>query len=238
MKTMIRNVSQGTITLPPPYIGILPAGVAVVVDDPPAMVIAALYIVPETESLLTVTEVSDANPTTLRVTRETAASTIATATFSALTTPLDLNGQRAVNAADPVDAQDLITLSYYNSHVPGGGVTEAELGEVAVLGGPYPAIPSNTPVAMVNGALVVADAADPVRNACVGVYTGSTTNRLRTSGPMAIGLGLPVDAPVYLAPGGGFTGIVPSGAGQSIQRLGYSRGTSLQVDLGESIQLS
>lgn len=238
MKTMIRNVSQGTITLPPPYIGILPAGVAVVVDDPPAMVIAALYIVPETESLLTVTEVADANPTTLRVTRETAASTIATATFGALTTPLDLNGQRAVNVADPVAAQDVVTLAYYNSHVPGGGVTDAELGEVEVLGGPYPAIPSNTPVAMVNGALVIADAADPAKAECVGVYTGSATNRLRTSGPMAIGLGLPADVPVYLAPGGGFTGTVPATPGQTIQRLGYSRGTSLHVDLGESIALS
>ena len=227
-KTMIRNVSTAAITLPAPYIGIIPAGVAVVVDDPPSVVQAALFVVPETQHLLTLDEVSDANPTTVPVSRTAAADTIATQTFAALTTPLNLNGQRAINAGDPVGLQDLVTLDYFNTHGSGGGsgVTYAELGEVDAPGGPYPGIPALTPVAVVGGTVVIANAQLPATVPCVGIYTGTTTNRIRTSGLIEGFTGLPANAPLYLALGGGLAAAPPIGAGQVSQPVGHSVGTT------------
>lgn len=226
-KTMVRNVSGGTITLPPPYTGIIPAGVAVVIDDLPNNVAAALFIVPGTSNLLTVSEVSDGNPTTIPVSREAAADTIATVTFASLTSPLDFNGQRAINAGEPVAAQDLITLNYFNTHGSGGGsgVTYAQLGEVNAPGGPYPAFPAGTPVAVVGGVVVLADAATGVAREAKGLYTGAS-NRIRTSGLITGLSGLPANAPLYLGVGGGLTTTPPAGTGQVSQLIGVSVGTT------------
>lgn len=226
-KTMVRNISGGAITLPPPYTGIIPPGVAVIIDDVSSAVAAALYIVPETSNLLTVSDVSDANPTTIPVSRQVAADTIATTTFAALTSPIDFNGQRGISAADPVAAQDVVTLAYFNAHSSGGGgVDYADLGEVDAPGGPYPGIPAGSPVAVVGGLVVLANASSATNAPCVGIYTGATTNRIRTTG-LVDGLpALPSNAPVFLALGGGFTATVPTGAGHVSQVLGKSVSTS------------
>ena len=227
MKSMIRNVSQSPITLPPPYIGILPPGAAVVVDDPPSVVVPQLYRVAGTESLLTVDEVNPANQTTLPVSKEAAADTIATVTFASLTSPLDFNGQRAINAADPIASQDLVTLSYFNTHGSGGGgIPYADLGEVDAPGGPYPAIPAGYPVAVVGGVLVQADASLPANTPVKGLYTGEDTNRVRTSGLLEGLTGLPSNSRLYLAVGGGLTSTPPAGAGQVSQAVGTSVGTT------------
>lgn len=239
-KTMIRNVSQSAITLPAPYIGIIPAGVAVVVDDPPATVAAALFVVPETQHLLTIDEVSSANPTTIPVSRTAAADTIATQTFAALTTPLNLNGQRAINASDPVAPQDLITLEYFNTHGSGGGsgVTYAELGEVDAPGGPYPGIPALTPVSVIGGSVVISNAQLPATAPCRGIYLGAATNRIRTSGLVEGFTGLPANVPLYLALGGGLTATPPAGAGYVSQPIGVSVGTTaVFVDLTDPTYL-
>lgn len=227
-KTMVRNVSGGAITLPPPYTGIIPPGVAVIIDDDSNAVAAALFVVPETANLLTVSSVSDANPTTIPVSRESAADTIATVTFASLTSPLDFNGQRGINAGDPIDAQDLITLNYFNTHGSGGGsgVTYSELGEVVAPGGPYPAIPAGAPVAVVGGVTVLADALSGATAPCAGIYTGSASNRIRTAGLITGLSGLPSDVPLYLAVGGGLTATPPTGAGQVSQLIGTSVGTT------------
>lgn len=238
-KTMVRNVSGGAITLPPPYTGIIPPGVAVVIDDLPNNVIAALFIVPGTSSLLTVSEVSDGNPTTIPVSKESAADTIATVTFASLTTPLDFNGQRAINAGDPVAGQDLITLSYFNTHGSGGGsgVTYAELGEVDVPSGPYPGFPAGTPVSLIGGVVVMADAGALLARPAQGLYTGAT-NRIRTSGLITGLSGLPANAPLYLGVGGGLTTTPPAGAGQVSQLIGVSVGTTaIFVAMGDPIYL-
>lgn len=227
-KTLIRNVSQAAITLPPPYIGIIPPGVGVVVNEPANEVIYALFAVPEAENLLTITEVSDANPTTVRYSRAVAADTIATVTFGSLTAPLDFNGQKGVNAADPTQAQDLVTLAYFNTHGAGGGsgVTYSDLGELTAPGGPYPAIAAGTPVAIVGGTMIAASATSAATAPCAGLYTGSTTNRIRAGGIISGFVGLPANEPLFLAVGGGLTATPPSVTGQVSQRIGESIGTT------------
>lgn len=225
-KSMIRNVSPAAITLPPPYTGIIPPGVAVIVDEPPAIVVATLYVIPETQNLLTVDEVSDANPTTLPVSRQTAADTIATVTFAALTAPLDFNGQRAINAGDPIAGQDLVTLSYFDTH--GGGGSAVPAGQVPAPGAPQPAIAAGVPVAIVGGVVVPADAANSAAAPCVGLYSGADTHRIRVAG---LQTGYPVgtfpsNANIFLAIGGGFTNVAPSGPGNTPQFLGRSVGTT------------
>lgn len=239
-KSMVRNVSAGAITLPPPYTGIIPPGVAVIIDDIPANVIAALYVVPETANLLPVTEVSDGNPTTIPVSRAAAADTIATTTFASLTSPLDLNGQRAINAGDPVGLQDLVTLDYFNTHGSGGGsgVTYADLGLVDAPGGPYPAIPAGAPVVVAGGVVSLASATSAATAPVFGIYTGPTTNRIRTSGLFEDLTGLPSNARLYLAVGGGLTATPPAGTGQVSQAVGVSVGTTaLFVSIEDPVYL-
>lgn len=228
-KTMVRNISPGAVTLPPPYTGILPPGVAVIIDDIATTVAAALFIIPETRTLLTLTEVSNANQTTLPVSREAAADTIATQTLASLTSPLDLNGQPAINVADPVAPQDAVTLAYFNAHGGGGGggVAFAQLGEVDAPGGPYPGIPAGLPVAIVGGAVVIANANSTSAMPCQGVYTGAATNRIRTSGKVDGLVGLPANARLYVAPGGGLTATPPVGVGHVVHPVGVSVGTTV-----------
>ncbi len=102
-KSLIRNNSQSPITLPPPYTGIIAPGDAVVLDEAPAVVTEKIGIVPELISFLIVTQVPDSQPQDGH-TRADAAQGIADA-LSELNEPLDLNGQRIINVADPVDAR-------------------------------------------------------------------------------------------------------------------------------------
>lgn len=102
----------------------------------------------------------------------------------------------------------------------------AEAGTVPAPGGPYYTIAAGTPVAIVDGVLVAADAGEFAKMPAVGVYTGGTTNRVRTDGDQAGYTGLPENAALYVAVGGGLTDIAPSLSGQVSQRLGESIGTT------------
>jgi len=137
-KSLFRNNCQSPITLPPPYTGIVAPGDAVVLNDPPHVVIATLGIIPELSGFVNVTQVPDSQPSDGHD-RAEAASAIAES-LSALTGPLDLNGQRIINAADPIDLQDVATKYYVDTHGGGGGggsgtVTQVNSG-TGLTGGP------------------------------------------------------------------------------------------------------
>ncbi len=134
-KTRIHNNTNGPITLPPPYTGIVPGGVSVVVDDPVSVVVQALVIVPELFGVLTVDEVPAASPVDGN-TRAAAASAIAEA-LGNLSGDLDLNGQRIINMADPSDPQDAATKQYVDLHAGGGSGTVQQVNSgTGLLGGP------------------------------------------------------------------------------------------------------
>ena len=112
----------------------------------------------------------------------------------------------------------------------------AVLGLVDAPGGPYGAIATGTPVALSGGVLVSADAADASKMPAIGIYSGSTSNRIRTSGAFSGLSGLTADAAYYVASGGGLTTTPPSGAGVYLQRVGESISTtSLFVTVGVSV---
>lgn len=137
-KSLLRNNCQSPITLPPPYTGIVAPGDAIVLDDPPNVVIETLGVVPELTGFINVTQVPDSQPMNGHDKAE-AAKAIAEA-LSKLTVPLDINGQRIINAADPVDLQDVATKYYVDTHGGGGGggsgtVTQVNSG-TGLTGGP------------------------------------------------------------------------------------------------------
>ena len=107
-------------------------------------------------------------------------------------------------------------------------------------GGPYPAIPAGTPVAIVDSiVLVVADAATPSTMPAVGLYTGAATNSIRTDGTQQNLIGLPLDVPLFVAVGGGLTAVSPSASGQTVQRIGQSIGTTnVFVEPGFAVRLA
>ena len=102
-KTRVTNLTSSAQVLPAPYGSTVPARGSVVVNDPVSVVVANLAKLPSWQ--LPFWQVS--------VAESSSAST-------ALATPLNLNGQRAVNAANPVDAQDLTTKSYVDSLMSDG----------------------------------------------------------------------------------------------------------------------
>ena len=134
-KTLLRNTSSSAITLPPPYTGIIAPGDAVVLDESPSVVAEKIGIVPELISFLTVTQVPDAQPPDGH-TRASAAEGIADA-LANLEIPLDLNGQRIVNVANPIAAQDVATKQYVDIHAGGGSGTVQQVNSgTGLLGGP------------------------------------------------------------------------------------------------------
>ena len=134
-KTLLRNTSSAAITLPPPYTGIIAPGDAVVIDEAPSVVAEKIGIIPELISFLTVTQVPDAQPGDGH-TRASAAEGIADA-LANLETPLDLNGQRIINVADPIAAQDVATKQYVDIHAGGGSGTVQQVNSgTGLLGGP------------------------------------------------------------------------------------------------------
>jgi hypothetical protein len=113
-------------------------------------------------------------------------------------------------------------------------------GTVPAPGGPYPSIPAGTPVGIVDSiVLVVADAGDPATMPAVGLYTGAASNLVRTDGTAEGLVGLPLDAPLFVAVGGGLTDVAPSASGQVVQRIGQSIGmTNVFVEPGVSVRLA
>ena len=118
-KTLLRNNSQSPISLPPPYTGIIAPGDSVVLDDPPSVVSENIGIVPWLINFLTVSQVSASQPNDGHD-KAAAAAGIAAA-LATLEQPLDMNGQRIVNVADPIDQQDAATKQYVDTHGGGGG---------------------------------------------------------------------------------------------------------------------
>lgn len=111
----------------------------------------------------------------------------------------------------------------------------AVLGLVDAPGGPYGAIAAGTPVALSGGVLVAARADTASAMPCVGIYQGSTANRIRTSGVQS-SLSLTADQTYYIAATGGLTTTPPSGAGVYLQSVGKSVNTTdLMLSLGVSI---
>lgn len=224
-KSLVTNVCGSPITLPPPYIGIIPPGVSVVIDQPTEQVIAALYAVPAVARFLTVSETSDASRTTITVSTSAAADATEQV-IAEITGPLDLNGQRAINAGTPVAASDLATKAYVDAN-SGSGLTTADLGLVNAPGGPYPGIPANSLVAVVNGTVVLADAFSTATAPVSGVYTGAVSNQIRTSGKQPGFVGLPANSKLYLNVGGGVSTTPPLvSSGRVCQVVGYSIGTT------------
>lgn len=136
-----------------------------------------------------------------------------------------------------------VTPSTYGGISPGPGPTptpSSTRGTVPAPGGPYPAIPAGTPVAIVDSiVLVVADAGDPATMPAVGLYTGASTNSVRTDGTQRNLVGLPLDSPLFVAVGGGLTAVAPSTSGQVVQRLGQSIGTTnFFVEPGVAVRLA
>lgn len=134
-KSLLRNNSQSPITLPPPYTGIIAPGDSVVLDDPPSVVAETIGIVPELINFLTVTQVPDAQPVDGH--DRTAAAEGIARSLASLNAPLDINGQRIVNAADPIDQQDLATKQYVDIHAGGGSGTVQQVNTgTGLTGGP------------------------------------------------------------------------------------------------------
>jgi hypothetical protein len=133
---------------------------------------------------------------------------------------------------------------YLTPSVYGGTASSAApaqlRGTVPAPGGPYPAIPVGTPVGIVDEiVLVIADASNPATMPCVGLYTGAASNLVRTDGAFEGLVGLPENVPLFVAVGGGFTDVPPTGIGQSQQRIGKSIGTTNAfLELGPSVRLT
>lgn len=136
--------------------------------------------------------------------------------------------------SNEVDAEAVGSLYWQGNPGGGGGGPTTPPGEVPAPGGPYPAIAANTPVGIAGGVIVPADggvAAIPA----IGFYSGSVTNLIRTDGIVSGLVGLPANADIYLADGGGVSGSPPVGAGKIAQKIGQSVGTT---SLFVSIQAS
>ena len=125
-----------------------------------------------------------------------------------------------------------VTPSAYQGASPNGGSANLR-GTVPAVGGPYPLIAKGTPVALVDGELVRADADDAALMPAVGLYTGASTNLIRVSGTEEGLVGLPENTQLWVAPGGGVTATNPQGAGQVSQAIGETVGTTnIFVEVG------
>lgn len=100
----------------------------------------------------------------------------------------------------------------------------------------YPSIPAGTPVAQSGDGLVPADAGDPNKMPCIGFYSGSSSNLVKSSGTVDGLSGLTVDALYYVAVGGGLTTSEPPNPGEIVQLVGKgATTTSLYALLGTPV---
>lgn len=121
--------------------------------------------------------------------------------------------------------------------VPGIPQAAGVAGAVPALGDTtYPGIPAGTPVAQSGDGLVAADAEDPLKMPCIGFYSGSGTNLVKSSGSIDGVSGLTVDALYYVAVGGGLTTVEPAEPGEIVQLVGKgATTTSLYALLGTPV---
>jgi len=99
-----------------------------------------------------------------------------------------------------------------------------KMGEYPAPAGPY-VFAAGTPVALVGGVLVPADASSAATMPCIGLYTGAT-DRVRVGGPLDGLTGLPADSRLYVAVGGGLTATPPAAVGTVTQFVGKTLGTT------------
>lgn len=90
----------------------------------------------------------------------------------------------------------------------------------------YPGIPAGTPVAQYGDGLVAADAGDPTKMPCIGFYSGSGTNLVKSTGTIDGLASIVVDALYYVAVGGGLTTSEPTETGQTVQLVGKGATTT------------
>jgi hypothetical protein len=135
-------------------------------------------------------------------------------------------GDGDLNAIIPTSPLYLLPAVFNGPAPDGAGGSEQTRGTVPAPNGPYPLIPKGTPVAIIDGELVVADAGDPSTMPAAGLYTGASSNLVRTDGIEEGLSGLPTDTSLFVAVGGGITGVAPSASGEVSQRIGASIGTT------------
>jgi hypothetical protein len=100
----------------------------------------------------------------------------------------------------------------------------------------YPSIPAGTAVAQYGDALVAADAGDPLKMPCIGFYSGSGTNLVKSVGTIDGLSGITVDALLYVAVGGGLTTVEPTTPGEIVQLVGKgATSSSLYAQLGTPV---
>lgn len=100
----------------------------------------------------------------------------------------------------------------------------------------YPGIAAGTPVAQSGDGLVAADAGDPTKMPCIGFYSGSSSNLVKSSGTVDGLSSITVDALYYVAVGGGLTTVEPSNPGEVVQLIGKgATTTSIYAILGTPV---
>lgn len=129
--------------------------------------------------------------------------------------------------SNEMEAATTPELYWQGMEMASSSVTVDELGEVPTPApvGPTPIV-LGAPVTIKNGEIINADAASPATAPAIGFYVSGDGNLIRTSGVYTGLSGLPANATVYLAVGGGITTIPPSGPGQVVQLLGETIGTT------------
>ena len=109
--TRVTNLTSSAQVLPAPYGSTVPARGNVIVQDPVSVVVGNLSKLPSWQLSFWQVSVVESSPT----------STVTTA-------PLDLRGQRAINAANPLAAQDLTTKSYVDAAIAGVEAAAVQMG--------------------------------------------------------------------------------------------------------------
>jgi len=104
-RTLIENVSAGSVTLPAPLRGVIPVGGAVVSSFAVSDLIGLFNIAPTEPPFVRLLEVAE--------------STVVTA---GLEDPLDFFGQSIQNIAAPINPQDAATKAYVDGAAPTTGV--------------------------------------------------------------------------------------------------------------------
>lgn len=132
---------------------------------------------------------------------------------------------RAIGAAVPNIGDCYIWNG--SAWVPGLPPSAGVAGAVPAPGeASYPGIAAGTPVAQSGDGLVAADAGDPAKMPCIGFYSGSSTNLVKSSGTIDGLSGITVDALYYVAVGGGLTTTEPSDPGEIVQLIGKGATTT------------
>jgi hypothetical protein len=142
---------------------------------------------------------------------------------------------RPLGTAEPAVGDTLVWNG--TAWVPGLPPSAGVAGAVPAPGETtYPGIPAGTAVAQSGDGLVAADAGDPTKMPCIGFYSGTSSNLVKSSGTTNGLSGIVVDALYYVAVGGGLTTVEPTEPGEVVQLVGKgATTTSLYALLGTPV---